>query len=252
MRLAVIILTKNEADNIAGVVQNVRQISEEVIVIDSGSTDGTVEKAMQNGAQVYYRAWDEDFAAQRNYGLEMTTADWVLYVDADERLYEEAVTEIKAIVRAGKNQQYRIKRKVTAFGHTFNYGVLGSEYVTRLFPRGSVKWVGKVHEHAECGLSVGTIGGVMEHNTYRSYKQYEEKMQHYSGLWAREKYERGVRVSSITPIIHASLGFIKMYVIKLGFLDGLQGLYTCLNYAQYEMMKYLKLQELQSSTTPPL
>ena len=250
MTLAVVILTKNEEINIVEVIENVRQCTDEILIIDSGSTDRTVELAEQNGAKVFYRAWDNDFSAQRNFALDKTSADWILYIDADERLTAKTVEHIKKILtQEDMNFQYRVKRKATAFGVTFNHGVLIPDYILRLFPRVKVHWVGKVHEHAQCECKVGTLQGYLEHYTYRSWEAWEEKLRLYTSIWAKEQYERGKRVKIAAPLLHSLAGFIKMYIFKLGFLDGWQGLYSCINHAQYIQMKYLKLLELQDGGT---
>ena len=99
--LAILILTCNEEDNIVSVVENAKKCTDEVVVIDSGSTDCTVELAKEHGAKVSFRAWTNDFSAQRNFALEQTDADWVLYLDADERLNENVIAEVKRIVASG-------------------------------------------------------------------------------------------------------------------------------------------------------
>ena len=102
-KLAVLILTKNEEKNIADVIKNAQKCSSEIIIIDSGSTDNTVALAETSGARVVFRAWDNDFAAQRNFGLSQTEADWVLYLDADERLNSDLIAAIKEKIR---NRRY--------------------------------------------------------------------------------------------------------------------------------------------------
>lgn len=245
MTLAVVILTKNEEINIVEVIENVRQCTEEILVIDSGSTDKTVELAEQHGAKVLYRAWDNDFAAQRNFALDKTSADWILYIDADERLTSEAVEHIKKIlVEENQDFQYRIKRKTTAFGKTFNYGVLKPDYVLRMFPRSKVEWEGKVHEHAKCPCKIKSLQGYIKHYTYRDWISWEKKSQMYSTIWANNARQNGKRATPFDATAHAVFGFFKMYILKLGFLDGWYGLFVSMNHYHNEQMKYLKLMEL--------
>lgn len=245
MTLAVIILAKNEEYNIAAVIENARQCTDEILVIDSGSTDRTVELAERHGAKVFYRAWDNDFSAQRNFALSKTAADWVLYVDADERLTAQTISHIKKILAQEELKfQYKVKRKTTAFGVTFNHGALKPDYILRMFPRESVEWTGKVHEHPNCALEVRKLEGYLEHNTYRNWAQWERKMAQYSSIWAESSHARGKRTSRAGAFLHGAAGFLKMYFLQLGFLDGWYGLYSCLNYGWYTQMKYLKLLEL--------
>lgn len=152
-KLAVLILTKNEEKNITDVICNAQKCADEIIVIDSGSNDRTVELAEMAGAHVYFRAWDNDFAAQRNFGLELTNAEWVLYIDADERMSDSMIEAIKKVISdEGMPAQYSMLRRTIAFGKEFKYGVLSPDKVKRLFLREDVIWVGKVHESPSCDL----------------------------------------------------------------------------------------------------
>ncbi len=244
--LAILILTKNEEENIPSVIENAKKCGGEVIIIDSGSTDRTVELAEKAGAKVSFRAWDDDFSAQRNFALGETEADWVLYLDADERLNEEMIDEVKRIVSGGAmDHQYVMVRKNVAFGVKFNHGALGPDEVTRLFPREKVRWMNKVHEHPDCSLPKKTLKGHIEHHTYKSFAHWEEKCMKYTTIWAEDAYGRGKRTSLGGIFGHGFGGFFKTYVLQAGFLDGWMGLYTCFHHFFYTMMKYLKLYELQ-------
>lgn len=244
--LAILILTKNEEINIVDVVQNAKKCTDEVIVIDSGSTDRTVELAKAQGAKVAFRAWDDDFAAQRNFALEQTEADWVLYLDADERLNDKLIAAIHQILENGDmGAQYAITRKSVAFDVTFNHGVLDPDHVRRMFPRTTVRWVHKVHEHPECELPEKKLSGYIEHHTYRDWKEWEEKLCLYTTIWAEDSYKRGKRTSMGGIFLHSIGGFFKMFVLRKGFLDGAIGSYLCCTHFFYTMLKYLKLHELQ-------
>ena len=132
--LTAVILAKNEENDIEATIQNARQCADEVLIVDSGSKDNTVKIALKNGARVVFRAWDNDFAAQRNYALSQTDADWVLYLDADEHLNKELVNAIKKVVAgaSGTQKQYNLQRKSVAFGKKFSYGPLHPDWVPRL------------------------------------------------------------------------------------------------------------------------
>lgn len=245
-KLAVIILTKNEEKNITDVINNSKQCADEIIVIDSGSTDRTVELAKIAGAHVYFRAWDNDFAAQRNFGLELTNAEWVLYLDADERLDSEAIYNINQVIKEGKlDSQYYITRKSNAFGYSFNYGVLRPDKVYRLFPRDSVTWANKVHERAECPFPKRSLNGIIIHYTYSGWTQWLQKFEQYTTIWAIDAYKKGKRTSPFGIMAHSLFAFIQMSFLKLGLLDGFMGFVMCCNHFFYTMIKYLKLYELQ-------
>lgn len=244
--LAILILTCNEEENIVSVVENAKKCTDEVVIIDSGSTDKTVELAKAHGAKVAFRAWTNDFAAQRNFALKQTEADWILYLDADERLNEELIDEVKRILASGNmDAQYAITRKSVAFGVTFSYGVLYPDCVLRMFPRQEVSWVNKVHEHPTCKLPERRLSGHIEHHTYRDWHEWEEKLCLYTTIWAEDAYKRGKRISMLGIFFHSVGGFFKMFIVRRGFLDGGIGTYLCCTHFFYTMLKYLKLHELQ-------
>lgn len=251
--LSVIILTKNEEKDIEGTIQNAWQCADEVMIMDSGSTDRTVELAKKNGARVVFRAWDNDFAAQRNSALSHTEADWVLYLDADERMNDELLRGIKRAISvspsdAGGQMQYSMQRKSVAFGKKFSYGPLYPDWVTRLFPRESVKWVGKVHEHPECELLLEKLPGHIEHYTYRDWQEWEEKMSRYSTIWAEEAYKKGRRTSLPVALLHGVGSLFSTLVLRRGFLDGWMGICLSCMYFSYTMLKYLKLYEIHRTS----
>ena len=105
-KVTVVVLTKNEEKNIAAVVQNAKKVAAEVLIVDSGSTDKTVQLAEENGARVVYRAWDNDFSAQRNFALQHVKTEWVLYLDADERMNDELIFNIAKAVNTNQKAMY--------------------------------------------------------------------------------------------------------------------------------------------------
>lgn len=245
-QLAVVILTKNEEKNIEAVVANAKRCTEEVIILDSGSTDKTLDLAAKFGARTIFRAWTNDFAAQRNFVLDKTDADWLLYLDADERLSEELIKSINTVMRSNKlEKQYIIKRRSHAFGQVFRHGVLRPDRVARLFPRDRVSWVSKVHERPECSLQAENLAGYIEHYTYESWQQYFGKFNQYTSLWAEEAFKNGKRTTPAGAFAHASYSFLQMAFLKLGVLDGWLGLALCCNHFNYTLTKYLKLYEIQ-------
>lgn len=245
-KLAIAILTKNEIANIEAVIKNAQQCTDEILIIDSGSTDGTIEKSIELGAKVCYRAWDNDFAAQRNFALSQTEADWILYLDADERLNPDAVNNVNGIIKnESLDTQFDFKRKSVAFGQAFNYGVLKPDFVARLFPTTKVKWINKVHEKPTCALPKKRVKGHLEHYTYTSWEQWEGKFCQYTTIWADDAYSQGKHTTLLKILIHSLGGFFKMLIVRLGFLDGYMGIFMCCNHFFYTMLKYLKLYERQ-------
>lgn len=243
--LTIVILTKNEALNIVECVENAKQVTDDVLVIDSGSTDDTVQLAKTAGARVVYRAWDDDFAAQRNFAIENSDAEWILYLDADERLNDELVESVKKALQENKDECYEFKRLNCALGYPFKHGVYGPDSVVRMFKRTKFKYVNKVHEHAECVDPCRKLKGVIEHYTTRTWEDIEKKTEQYTTIWAQNAYERGKWTNALKMYMHMLGGFVKVYVFQLGFLDGIMGLKVSLQHVEYIHKKYGKLIKLQ-------
>lgn len=244
--LTVVILTKNEETNIIAAVENANRVTSSILIVDSGSSDDTVSLAKKNGANVVFRAWDNDFSAQRNFALEHVDTEWVLYLDADERLNENLIKSIQSSIVKDNNVQYVIKRKSIAFGKKFEYGTLKPDFVPRLFKTKHVHWVNKVHEKPVCDDKVELLDGFIEHYTYSSWKQWFEKFNHYTTIWAQDAYSKGKRGSITKAILHSIFGFLQMLIIKKGVLDGGMGIVLCLMHFFYTLTKYLKLIEMQN------
>lgn len=237
--LTVVILTKNEEENIQQVINNAKNCADYILVVDSGSMDKTVELAKAAGARVIYRVWDNDFSAQRNFALKYITTEWVLYLDADERLTESIIAEIKKVINENKKALYKFERRTSAFGKDFKYGVLSPDYVKRMFPVKNGKWQGKVHEAVVTELPVIKLNGYIKHYTYKNFEQYISKMNVYSSIWAENSNKK---VGFIKDIVFRPIfAFIKMYVIQLGFLEGWFGFVLAVNYSLYTLNKYAKL-----------
>lgn len=243
--ITISILTKNEEENIISVINNAKKCTDKILIIDSGSSDKTVELAEAAGAKVVYRKWDDDFSAQRNFALDKVSTEWILYLDADERLNSELIVAIKEQIAKNDNVQYKIKRKSVAFGRAFNYGVLKPDFVARLFKTKHVKWVNKVHEHPECADKTQILPGYIEHYTYKDWYQYFSKFNQYTTIWAENAYQNGKKTGFFKAFGHAFFGFIQMGILKKGFLDGALGIILSVNHFFYTLIKYVKLIDLQ-------
>ena len=240
--LTVVILTKNEEKDIVGAIKNAQKLTDKVLIVDSGSTDKTVALAEENNAKVIYRTWDNDFAAQRNFALQHVDTDWILYLDADERMNDELIESIAKATASGKEAMFRLERRNSAFGRDFKYGVLGPDSVVRLFPSKGVKWEGKVHERPVGEFAEKMLGGYLKHYTYASFDEYLEKMNKYASIGAEDRRQRGKKCSIFKDLVFRPVfAFFKMYVLKAGFLEGWLGFVLCLNYANYTLNKYVKL-----------
>ena len=140
--LTTVILTKNEEKTIKQVILNAQKCAANVLVVDSGSSDKTVEIAEKCGAKVVYRVWDDDFAAQRNFALQHVKTPWVLYLDADEFLDAELTAAIKNVLASDENKQYSMLRKSHAFGFEYKHGIFKPDEVIRMFRTDKIHWDG--------------------------------------------------------------------------------------------------------------
>jgi len=246
-RLAVIILTKNEERNIEAAIASAA-FADEILVIDSGSTDRTQELAEKHGARFITHPMDEDgFAGQRNFALTQTEADWVLYLDADERIGNELAVEIRNHIAERPAYAAEIRRVNVVMGKTMYHGVYRPDYCQRLFRREQVRWESVVHEHALTDMPLVRLKTSMEHLCLTDWTQYISKLDRYTTLMAEEMKLRGKKTDMLHMHSHALFAFLKMYVLKGGFLDGRQGFILCQFHYFYTLMKYIKLYELYKS-----
>ena len=242
--LTIVILTKNEEKNINAVITNAKKCTQNILIVDSGSTDKTVEFADAAGAKIVYRAWDNDFSAQRNFALQHVETDWILYLDADEYLDDFLVASIQRVLQENVNKQYSMMRRIHAFGFEYKHGIFKPDEVLRMFKTNNVHWENKVHEHPVCNMPKECLKGYIEHYTYENWQDWWEKAGKYTSIWAEDAFNRGKRTSVGSAFFHASYGFLRAYIIQLGFIDGWSGLYSSLQHFIYTLIKYLKLYEL--------
>ena len=247
VRLAVIILTKNEENNIEECIQSA-SFADEIVIIDSGSTDATQAKAEALGARfVVHPMGDDGFAGQRNFALTQTEAEWVFFLDADERILSETSFEIRNVINEDRNVVYRIKRMNILFGKLMRHGAHAPDWCIRLFPRKEVCWKGKVHEHPEFKLTCLDLKGCMHHYTYKDWGRYFYKLGQYTDMMADKMHQRGKKADLVDLILRPSYAFIRAYFFKLGFLDGELGFIFSVLHGYYTFMKYLKLRYIYSS-----
>lgn len=241
--ITALIITYNEAENIRDCLESLTWV-DEIVVLDSYSQDKTIEIASIYTSKIYQRQFD-DFSSQRNYGLDQVTSDWVLVVDADERVAPELKNEIVQKLHT-KNEEfagYRIPRKNYFLGKWIKYCGWYPDYCLRLFKKDS-RYRGLVHENIVVQGPVGKLENALIHYTYRDLEHYINKINHYTTLDANGKHRAGRRISLAYIIFRPILEFVKKYIIKKGFLLGKQGLILSILSAYYQFLKYIKLWEL--------
>ena len=240
-KLAVLILTYNEESNITDCIKSA-DFADEIVIIDSGSSDKTVELASSLGAHCVHRPMSDGFAGQRNFALTQTDLEWVLFLDADERITPELAAEIRQTVAAGNRQGYEILRVNVLFGRTLYHGVHKPDWSLRLYPRDAIKWEGIVHEQANVSTSVSRLRHNMLHYTYTNWERYFFKFNQYTTLMAEQMRQQGKQAGFWRDIaLRPWFAFLRAYVLKGGFLDGKLGFIMAVYYACYTVTKYVKL-----------
>jgi glycosyltransferase involved in cell wall biosynthesis len=221
----------------------------EIVVVDGGSTDKTVEIAAQFTPKVFQRAWD-GYAASKNFALGHCTGDWILWLDADERVTSDLASEIQSVIVQGVEDftGFEIPRKAFFLGKWIKHCGWYPGYVLRLFRRGSAKWSdSKVHEHLEIDGRTTRLKSDLLHYTDPNLWHYFDKFNRYTTLAAEQLAERGHKPSPGQLTMRPLWLFIKMYIVKRGFLDGIQGFILCVLSSCYVFTKYAKLWELSTS-----
>lgn len=249
--LSVVIITHNEELNIGRTLASVTSLMEdpggEMIVLDCGSTDRTLETARTMGAKVFTETW-KGFAVQKNSAIEKASGDWVLSLDADEVVPEELRDEIRRTLRrpADGVNGYWIPRMNYIFGRWMRHGGFWPDHKLRLFRRGAGRFVERpVHETMQVDGKLGFLTEPMFHEAYPTLSSYIEHMNRYSSLGAEITYCKGPAGFSVFNIIVRPLTtFVYNYFVRLGLLDGRQGLLLHLYHAVYVSWKYAKAWEL--------
>ena len=221
-KVTAIIPTYNEAVNIAEAIASVT-FADEILVIDSYSTDETVAIAVSLGASVIQRKFD-DFSSQKNYAISQAKNDWIFVLDADERVSDELKNEIEHTLENPTKSAYSIRRENYFAGKKIKYSGWQTDKVTRLFNRKNSKYNGKtVHEEIKTTGELGFLTNKLTHYTYRDYNHYFQKINHYAELKAIELYKKGRKATVFHFIFPPIFRFISHYFIRLGFLDGFPG-----------------------------
>ncbi len=244
-RLTVIIPCKNECENIGSCIASARQVADEVLVADSGSTDGTLEFARELGCRIIEREYGTsgDF---KNWAIPQATHEWVFILDADERLTPPLADEIRNVLIAPNHTGYWVYRLNHFMGHPVRYGPWKNDSCLRLFRRDLGRYFGPT-DHAEVKLSSGTAGSLRErltHYTCDSYSQYLPKIERYADVQARIWHSEGRLPKLSHLLLRFPLRFLQGYIGRLGFLDGLAGLQVCMLVAYLSWLKQAYLWQL--------
>jgi len=238
-RLSAIIITRNEAANIGACLDSVA-FCDERIVVDCGSNDGTPAIAESKGANVTEHAW-QGFGPQKNFALSLATGEWVLSIDADERVTPELAIEIEKIVSEGKADGYEIRRRTRFLGREMLQSRLFPDHILRLFRRGRARFTDAlVHEGLICAGPVGRLSGTLLHDPVARLEDALSRVDRYSTASAEMLAAKGRQASFAAGIARGMWMFFRIYILRLGFLDGPIGFLFAVADAEGSYYRYMK------------
>ena len=238
--VSVIIITKNEEYCIRQCLESVSW-ADEIIIVDSQSTDKTLQICKEFKAKIYQKEWS-GFGVQKNRALSLATKQWIFSIDADERVTPALKEEILETIRDNKNYAYEVPRKSYYCGKLIKHSWWSPDYVLRLFKKGSCKFTNDlVHEKLISKFPTKKMNNYLIHYSFRNFEQVLKKINSYSSAASKQLLSRGKSVYLFEVFIHGFWAFFKTYFLKLGFLDGIHGLFLAISNAQGSYYKYLKL-----------
>jgi len=244
MRITATIITLNEERNIARAIESLR-CCDEILIVDSGSTDRTIELAENLGARVIDANW-RGYAGQKNWAAEQAAHDWVLSLDADEALSEALEAEIWALKKSGpRHDAYTMPRLARYLGRWIMHSGWYPDRKVRLYDRRKAQWVGDfVHESVQVRGRLGHLDANLLHFTCESLSEHVKTMERYTTLAAQEIAGRRVSVPVSRLLLAPAWTFFKTYAVQLGFLDGVEGLIIAYMAAFYTFLKYAKARNM--------
>lgn len=245
--LSVIIITKNEAQDIRNCLESIKW-ADEIVVVDSGSTDETVNICREYTDKVWVMDWP-GYGIQKNRVLQQATSDWVLSLDADEQVSAELANEIKAAIQHKNYKAFAIPFQSTYCGTAIKHGAWHTKTHIRLFQRAGAKFTDAiVHENIIINGKIGKLKNHIIHHTYKNLEEVLDKLNRYTTYGAQLRFGQGKKGGMLSAIAHASWAFWRSYLFQLGFLDGAAGLMLAISNAEYCYYRYLKLMYLNKSS----
>ncbi len=249
--LSAVLITHNAAAQLDACLASLA-FADEIVVVDSGSSDGTGDIVRRHGARLVDREW-LGFGRQKQFAVEQARHDWVLCVDADERVSPELAASISQALAAPAAPVYRMARRNRFLGRWLRHGEGYPDWSPRLFDRRAARWSDDpVHEKVLYAVTPGTLAGDLLHESGEDITRYLEKQNRYTSLAARQLFECGRSAGVAKMFLSPLVRFVKFYVFRLGFLDGLPGLVHTSIGCMNSFTKYAKLIELHRlRETPP-
>lgn len=244
--LSVIVITKNESEHISRCLESVAW-ADEIIVLDSGSSDNTVAISKQYTDKVFETDWP-GYGPQKQRALNKANGDWVLSLDADETISPELKHEIQEVMKQSRIKGYEIPRRSSFCGKQIKHSGWWPDFVLRLFQREFGRFTDDlVHEHIVINNEIGRLNNPILHESYINLDEVLHKINSYSSLGAKKLFDKGKKTSLLHAIGKGLWTFFRTYILKAGFLDGSHGLMLAISNAEGTYYKYLKLLELQKT-----
>ena len=242
--VSIVIVTKNEEANIEAALDSVKDAAE-IVVIDSFSSDRTVEICRKYTDKVFRKEW-EGFARQKQAAVDLAAGPWVFILDADERFTPELKAEVINAIKENRHDGFYVPRKNFFMGRLIKHGGWSPDYTLRLFRKNAGRVEDReVHEKVVVNGSAAYLKNPLVHYTYNSVSDYLKRMDSYSTLAAKELKKTGVAPNALDFLIRPPFTFIKMFFFRLGFLDGRYGLVLAVLYSYYTFLKYAKTWEMK-------
>ncbi len=220
--ISAVVLTKNEEKNIVDCLESL-SFCDEILVVDDNSSDRTCELAKRMNAKVLTHTLENNFSGQRNFALENVKNEWALFVDADERISKILAKEIDYAVAENKYDGFYMKRYDTMWGKTLKHGELLNLKLLRLGKLNKGRWEGKVHEKWIIEGKTATLKNFLNHYPHQNISSFLREINYYTDLKADELHKKGVVVKWYTILLYPKGKFLINYILKLGFLDGIEG-----------------------------
>ncbi len=249
MNISVVIITRNEAHIIGNTLQSVQGITDDIVIVDSGSTDDTLAIVSGFGAQIIQAAWN-GYGANKNMGIKAAKHDWILNLDADEAIDETLKQCLAGLALADSYEVYEIWFKNFFMKKWIRHGEWGTDKHIRLFNRTRVMWnEAAVHENLMLGpeTKIRLLPGYILHYTVHSVEDYEQKTVAYAKLNAQKYRAQDKKSGWLKQYLSPVFSFLQNYIFRLGFLDGREGLQIARNTARYTYLKYQYLHELNKN-----
>lgn len=249
--ISAVIITKNEEAHIARCIQSLLPLTDDIIIMDSGSTDNTAGECKQFPVTFEVKAW-EGFSAAKNYGNSLAKHQYILSIDGDEELSADLRLAIAELMKNPQHQAYHLPFMTNFCGKWIRHGSWYPESHIRIFDKNLVHWQGDIHEKLIIppNVSIGKIKtGHVHHYTIGNLKEYIEKINHYTSLHAEDMFKRGKKASFLKLYIAPCFSFFRDYIFKLGLLDGYHGYTIAKQSANYVFLKYMKLKMIEKNSS---